>query len=218
MRKLLLTLRDRDGKQLPRTFLITSSESGEGKTLAALLLASELARSEKSPVALVDFDLRRPTLHRILQIETNGATVASALAGGNIGPLLPLPLGEGCLSLLPAGAVSEEPSQLLTLDRIRDLLARLLPVYSHVVLDAPPCVPTPDPLLLGKAVDATLFVVRPGTVPRAAVRRGLRLLRSSEDNLLGIVVNDVSEILPYSYYRRAYEKRVTAERDDRDRA
>lgn len=221
MRKLLLTLKHGDptpaaANALPHTILVTSSERAEGKTLSSLLLAAELARSERCRVALLDLDLRQPSLDSVLGISPNGSSVAQALRDGHVGTMLELPVGEGFLAILQAGKLEEvTPSELLSPERVLALLTGLRERYDYVVLDSPPCVPIPDPLVIGRVVEATVFVVRAGGVPLEIIRRGLRLQRSASDNLIGIVVNDVGDMLPSHYRRGYYGKQYGAKSHDK---
>ena len=93
------------------------------------------------------------------------------------------------------------------------LLAAIAPQrYDLVILDSPPVVPVSDPLQYVDAVDGVLYICMAGRTPRDVVVRGVDILRSVGANILGVVANNLSEVLPYYYDRKyyGYEERKAA--------
>ena len=75
--------------------------------------------------------------------------------------------------------------------------------YSLVLVDAPPNLAVPDPLILGRAVEGVLYVIKAGSTIRKAAEYGVKVQREARDNVLGILMNDAGEVLPSYYGYRA---------------
>lgn len=167
-----------------RVLAVTSAGRREGRTTTAANLALTAAREGRVTV-LVEADLRRPTLGRLLGLAprpgvsdllAGRASLAEALA--QVGPL----------SVLLAGSGGEDPGALLRGPTAPVLLEQLRAGHDLVVLDAPPALAFSDGDRLSGDADAALLVVRAGTTPRQVVRLALDALG---DRAAGIVLNDV---------------------------
>jgi capsular exopolysaccharide synthesis family protein len=166
-----------------RILAVTSAGRGEGRTTTAANLALTAAREGRATL-LVEGDLRRPTLARLLGLPPR-AGVAEVLAGraelgqavGRIGPL----------ALLVAGEAAE-PGPLLRGPAAAALVDELRAGWELVVVDAPPALAFSEGDRLSGEADAALLVVRAGTTPRQVVRLALDALG---DRAAGIVLNDV---------------------------
>lgn len=181
------------GQELLNTLLITSCASEEGKSLTAFNLAISLAREQDHTVLLVDTDLRRPSLHRFLGLEPEVGLVHCLRDQLPLEKAL-IKTGLGKLVILPAGEVLSEPLDLLSSQRMRDLIVELKQRYPerYVIFDTPPAMPFADAGVLADMVDCTLFVVREGRASKEDVRRTLEGFK--DDNLLGVVFNDARSI------------------------
>lgn len=166
-----------------RVVAVTSAGRREGRTTTAVNLALTAAQ-EGRPTVLVEADLRRPTLARLLGLAPR-AGVADVLAGrselgqaiGRVGPLAILAAGED----RDPGALVRGPAAAALLDQLRA-------AYELVVLDAPPALAFADGDRLSGDADAALLVIRAGATPRQVVRLALESLG---DRAAGIVLNDV---------------------------
>ena len=166
-----------------RVLAVTSAGRREGRTTTAANLAVTAAREGRSTV-LVEADLRRPTLARLLGLAPR-AGVAEVLAGR--AELAQAVTRLGPLALLVAGE-AEDPGALVRGAGAAGLLGQLRAAYELVVLDAPPALAFSDGDRLAGDADAALLVVRAGTTPRQVVRLALDALG---DRTAGIVLNDV---------------------------
>ncbi len=184
-----------------KTFLVTSSFSGEGKTTFAANLAQTLAASGQRTL-LLDGDLRKPSIGDVL-----GTTEAE-------GKLSKLLVGEAELDdaiistdienlhVLLCGEPPDSPAELLGSQQFSDLLAQLSEKYDQVVIDSSPVLPVTDAKVLSQLVDLVLIVVREGVSDRYALRQCLRQLRDVGAPILGTVFNGAD--LHRSPYGRHY--------------
>ena len=172
---------------------ITSPGPGEGKTLTALNLAITMAREVNHTVLLVELDLRQPTLRGLLGYEP-GPGITDYLLRDTPLPELMLNPGIDRLVLLPAGLPAESSFELLSSNRMVDLVRELKERYpTHLVLfDVPPLLTSDDGLAFVPHVDAALLVVAEGHTSYEDVERAKDMLVST--HVLGAVLNRVSQV------------------------
>jgi capsular exopolysaccharide synthesis family protein len=175
-----------------RTVQVTSASAGEAKTTTITNLAMAFALSGKR-VALVDCDLRKPKLHRFLEVD--GAKGFTSVVLGE------LPLQEALqtsplhpnIDVLPSGFLPPNPSELLSHDRTARILQTLTEHYSIVFIDCPPVLPVTDSLVISRYVDATLFLVMADQTSRRTARRAIEMLRQVGAPVLGTVINGAAD-------------------------
>jgi capsular exopolysaccharide synthesis family protein len=189
----------------PRTILITSSQPGEGKTTTAVNTAISLAQLGAS-VLLIDADLRRPAVHKTFKLQhTRG--LSTYLSGNkNIDDLiikLPVPN----LSILTSGPIPPNPAELISSDRMKDMLRELAGKFDHIIVDSPPLISVTDPVILSTMVDGSILVVQAGRSTRDMVRRSRQELNGVGAKVFGVVLNNVDvkkEGYDEFYYHRYY--------------
>ena len=202
-RKLRTSIMEHSNSNPPRCILITSSVLGEGKTITAANLAVSIAQGIHEHVLLIDADLRRPTLHK--QLGLNPTPGLSDYLTGDIElSHLLVKTSVPKLTFLPAGQVSDKPSELFSSNKMRNLIEEMRSRYEnrYIVIDSTPIMSTSEPDILSRQVDGVIFIVRAGKTPREVIQRSL--LNLDKKKILGIVFNDVelqTAGYPYSYYR-----------------
>jgi non-specific protein-tyrosine kinase len=181
-----------------QTLMVTSARSREGKSITAANLAMALAQSGRK-TALVDCDLRRPTLHEIFQISAeNGLTSlfldeSLSVRGGTAEK-------HRNLTVIPAGPMPHNPAELLDSVRMTQVMDQLKAQFEVVVLDAPPVLSVADATIIGARSDAVLLVVDCGYTRRAQLKRAKEALLAVGARILGVAVNRVSEDSEDDYY------------------
>src|SRR5882724_746039 len=120
-----------------KVFVITSAVAHEGRTVTALNLACTLAEDTTKRVVVVDADLRKPALHKLLGID-NQRGLADYLAGGTMLEMVIQRSRLQNLWAMPSGRVPPNPAELLGGKRMDDVLARLRRDYDYVVIDTLP--------------------------------------------------------------------------------
>ena len=180
----------------PNSLLITSASAGEGKTTVAINLAVSLARLNER-VLLIDFDLRRPSVHTAMGLAREPG-LSNSLMGEADWRKCVQKGGVASLDVLAAGRnMADQSAELAMSPRLRKLLTEAEEEYDFVIIDSAPVLIYPaDVRTLAALVDGTLLTVRSGHTSREAVREAWSQVRRP----LGIVLNAASRReTPYGY-------------------
>jgi polysaccharide biosynthesis transport protein len=189
----------------PQVILVTSALPREGKTTAAANLSVTLAQLGDRTL-LIDADLRKPGIGRLLNLTTGKyAGLSSYLAGVSSLDLVTVqhPAIPN-LSAIPTGPLPPNPADLLSSHRLADAISELRSRYKFIVIDSPPIMAATDAVILSVQADGVLLVVRSGETPKEAFTRTRDLLISVKCHLLGVVLNAVDSSAPDYYYSYRY--------------
>jgi exopolysaccharide/PEP-CTERM locus tyrosine autokinase len=182
------------------TLMVTSAFAGEGKSITAINLAVSLAQEYDHTVLLVDADLRKPSIHRYFGFEPKVGLTDCLTRGVDVGETL-IKTGIGKLSILPYGKKAENPGELFSSSKMKNLVAEIKGRYPdrYVIIDTPPVLLFAETRIIGTLVDGTVFVVKEGAAGLKDVNDALTAL--DRKKLLGIVYNDaVSDSLNGHYH------------------
>jgi len=191
----------------PQNILVTSMGPEEGKTVTSMNLALTIAESDYS-VLLIDSDLRKPRVHSIFGL-SNEKGLSTYLAGTsqNIdvikGP-------KDNLSIIPAGPLPPNPSELLSSYKLHELIGVLRERYDIIIWDSPPLLTVTDGLILSRVLDGTVIVTKAGKTTFEIVQRGLKAIRGRRaddpgSHILGVVINGIDvKKSDYYYYKDYY--------------
>ena len=183
-----------------KTLLITSPSPKDGKSTIAINLAIVLAQSGLR-VILVDADLRRPVIHRRLNL-TNRRGLTSYFVPSSDEILSSAQAVENVenLAVITSGSLPLNPSELFMSDRMGNILERLKDAANVVIIDSPPLMAVTDATVLAPRVDGVLMVIKPGATKLSVCQQSVSQLQQVGANLLGIVMNDITEKGMRSYY------------------
>lgn len=189
----------------PRVILVTSSLPEEGKSLVSLNLAMSLQELGRK-VLLVDGDLRRPTLHQILQVELEPGLSGYLQEKGTLTELVKIAPEANHLPVVPAGLTPPQPTDLLSGPKLKELLERWKEEYQYILIDSPPVLVAADAAVLATAADEVIFVLRAEKTIGEAALAGKQRLVDVGTRLIGGVLNGVRLELErgyryYYYYR-----------------
>lgn len=188
-----------------QTLLISSPAPTEGKTTIAVNLATAMVQSGKQ-VALVDADLRRPSVHKYLKLPNNSGL--SDLFRGHTGQLgISLKPTAGRLAVITSGPLPPNPAELLGSNRMGHILEDLKSQVDIVIIDSPPFVVS-DPAVLAARVDGVLLVIEAGTTKLDAALATLEQLERAGARIVGAAFNRLTR-KHVSYYNKslgAYEE------------
>ena len=193
----------------PKLILVTSAIPSEGKSLISANLAYSCANHGRKTI-LVDFDLRRPGLHKFCNLENSKGLLSLVNDVGKPGQDVQNCISESLtevhpnLFLLPSGGKTRAATEMLEqndFSTVIDLLRRNAEV---IIIDSPPIGLFPDSLAIARKVDEVLFVTRYGKVSRKIVKTLIESINDTGANLLGVVLNDLPQKKTPGYYYSGY--------------
>ncbi|MAF26424.1 MAG: CpsD/CapB family tyrosine-protein kinase [Gemmatimonadota bacterium] len=185
-----------------RSILFTSAERGEGKTTCASLFALVSCLHQGLRTVLVDGDLHRPQISGLFETPSSPGVREILLQRSPIEACLH-DTRHDSLKVIPAGGGEVPPSEVLVPDRLAAMFGKLRLLFDLVVVDAPPLLPVSDPSVIAREVDGVALVVRAGRTQRDVAVRAQGILQAAGGNGIGVIVNNVDDVLPY-YYGHAY--------------
>jgi capsular exopolysaccharide synthesis family protein len=196
-------------KKRPKTVMITSAVPGEGKTTTAVNFAVTMA-DRGMRVLIVDTDLRRPNVHRVLKME-RGPGLADVLRERIPVKNVIRPTRVENLWIISSGRVPPNPSELIGSERMKKLMEELGQTFDFVVCDAPSILVVTDPVLLATHVDSVALVVSVKYAKRETIQRAKKLLETGNPAVAGVVLNALEATRRhYYYYYYYYDDRATA--------
>ncbi len=204
-----------------RCIAITSSEQSEGKTTLTSNLAATFAQTG-SRTLLIDADMRRPGLSKLLEIRGNGGLSEILRANDNVPEMCReriVSTEVDGLDVLPCGPRMMNAGVLLSMPSLAAILDWAVSEYDQVMVDCPPTLPVSDAAIVGNYVDGIVFLLNPEKTHRRSALRAVEQLRSVGMNLLGVVTNTSSEAHDASYgygYGYGYGQEYTYGHDEQD--
>jgi len=185
-----------------RRLQVTSASKGEGKTITSVNLAISMAMDGKR-VILVDADLRRPTVHRVLGRE-NSPGLTEALLGLRTIDEVIQPTDIENLRVVCSGPIPPNPAELLGTRAFDELIEQLDERADIVIFDTPPCMPVTDPLIVAARMDGVVLVLHVSRTKKAMVKHVQELLARARARVVGVVFNQVETSRGGYYYYNYY--------------
>jgi capsular exopolysaccharide synthesis family protein len=201
-RRLLHNINGAVPEKETKTILVTSAMLAEGKSTVAAFLALTAARQKHKKTLLVDCDLRRPTLHRLFNLPRENGIAEILTEGKKIKDVIKK-TAEPNLDVVTAGKAVAQPTDVFDSAAISSLLEEMRFYYDLILVDCAPILPVSDPMLLASSMDGVILVVKAGATQREVAKRATLLLKDDKTRLLGVVLNNLSNVLPY-YYKESY--------------
>jgi succinoglycan biosynthesis transport protein ExoP len=187
----------------PKVLMVASAMAGEGKSFSSLNLAAALAQNG-SRVLLVDADLRRGTLSRVLGQHSSVGLSELLLGTADRQVYRPIEEVPG-LIFVPGGDLLSCPSELLGSERMADLIHTWREQFNYVVLDTPALLPVTDSVVLSPHADIVIMVARFAYSQSESIARAVRLMKGVQVNSIGVLVNAMDPRSPeYSRYCGSY--------------
>jgi len=180
------------------TVAVVSAGAGEGKSTTVFNLAAVFAQSGQRTL-VVDSDLRRPTLHKMLRLTNNRGLTNYLLKQNSLEEVIQttsLPT----LDFLSSGKLPSSSLGILSSAQMRDLIGELKQRYDFVFFDSPPIMGVSDASILASEVDMTLQVIQYRRYPQPMNIRAKQLVEKVGGNLVGIVLNNINMSQDESYY------------------
>jgi polysaccharide biosynthesis transport protein len=184
------------------TVAVVSAGAGEGKSTTVFNLASVFAQSGQR-VLMVDSDLRRPTLHKMLRV-TNSIGLTNYLLKQNSLEEVIQTTSLPTLDFMASGKLPSSSLGILNSNQMRDLITELKQHYDFIFFDSPPLMGVSDATILASEVDMTVQVMQYRRYPQPMILRAKQLVEKVGGNLVGIVLNNINVSQDQSYYYYYY--------------
>ncbi len=181
-----------------KVIAVTSCQPAEGKSTVAMNMAAVLAQGGKK-VALVDTDMRRPSVYKRLRLE-GGKGLSEVLTGYyTLDEVMQTHETLPTLDVIPSGTVPPLPADLLASDPMTEVVRLLRERYDYVIFDTPPLLSVTDPAIVATQADGMVLVIRQGYCTRRMLARAAEILRELDVKVYGFVFNGVDASLPEYY-------------------
>ena len=207
------------------TFSVVSGGAGEGKTTTMFNLAVVFAQMGDR-ILIVDSDLRRPSMHRYMNVSNNIGLTNYLLGQATIDEVIQtteIPT----LHFIPSGKLPSSSMGILSSAKMKEFVAEMKSRYDYVFLDAPPIMGVSDATVLASMVDMCVLVVQYRKYPQMMTQRAKEMVTKVGGELVGVVLNNINISQDsyyyyysgyyYDYYYKSREKEESAEDDDKSR-
>jgi succinoglycan biosynthesis transport protein ExoP len=180
------------------TVAVVSAGAGEGKSTTVFNLATVFAQGGQR-VLVVDSDLRRPTLHKLLNVANNLGLTNYLMKQNSLEEVIQT-TALATLDFMASGRLPSSSLGILNSAQMKDLISELKQRYDYVFFDSPPIMGVSDASILASEVDMTLQVIQYRRYPQPMNVRAKQLIEKVGGNLIGIVLNNINMSQDESYY------------------
>jgi succinoglycan biosynthesis transport protein ExoP len=181
-----------------KVVVITSSVPEEGKTTLSFNLACALGQVKK--VLLVDGDLRRPKIGKLVGRDSKSPGLADLVAGqAQVSQCVFFDERAG-IHILSAGTVPPNPLELLSSKRFEDVITKLKEAFDIVLIDSAPLQLVSDAQVLSQFASSVIYVVKADSTPYQVAQNGIKKLRRVNAPILGVVLNQLDLEKAEKYY------------------
>lgn len=181
-----------------KVVMLTSTQSGEGKSFVSINLAADMALLDKR-VLLIGMDIRKPRLTEYLNISPRFGLTQYLTSDIDIDSMIVNDPEAPNLDIIVAGPVPPNPAELLNSKRLDELMAELRKRYDYIFIDSAPVGMVSDTFTLDRLSDATIYVVRANYTSRADLRFVDEIYEQKRLKKLSIVVNGTAANRGYGY-------------------
>jgi capsular exopolysaccharide synthesis family protein len=181
-----------------KSLVITSSVPGEGKTTFAMNLALAFAQTKR--VVLIDADMRRPSIGKVYGKDSTAPGLSNLVSGTTPAQDCMFRVDDTDLYVLPAGVIPPNPLELLLSKRFEETLHKLMGMFDMVIIDTPPVQLVSDALVIARRCTGLVYVVKADDVPYQVARNGIKRVRQSMVNIIGVALNQLDFERADRYY------------------
>lgn len=184
-----------------KAFAFVSASQGEGKSTIALNAAIALAQDINCRVVILDADLRKPVIPKLLGLRPRKGLVNLLNSETDVDSVI-LETFIPRLSIIPAGDKPKNPCELLTSRKMSEIVATLKNQFDFVIIDTPPVLAFSETVPVCKQADGVILVIEVNNTKKRPVKHSLELLQDC--NVLGFITNK-EEVLSSGYYNYIYK-------------
>lgn len=191
-----------------KKIILTSSFKSEGKTTTAINVALALSQQVDTKVLVIDCDLRRPTVHTVMGLNSKKGLVNYLNDECKLEEVITKSENEN-LDFITFGAIPPNPSELLASGNMADMIRELEKGYDYIIFDTPPVNMVVDIVPLIEFSDGVVFVVKNNDTTYPEFNRAIDLLKRNNGKILGIIINGIptTETKKGGYYLSKTKKR-----------
>lgn len=191
-----------------KKIIFTSSFKSEGKTTTAINVALALSQQVDTKVLVIDCDLRRPTVHTVMGLNSKKGLVNYLNDECKLEEVITKSENEN-LDFITFGAIPPNPSELLASGNMADMIRELEKGYDYIIFDTPPVNMVVDIVPLIEFSDGVVFVVKNNDTTYPEFNRAIDLLKRNNGKILGIIINGIptTETKKGGYYLSKTKKR-----------
>jgi polysaccharide biosynthesis transport protein len=180
------------------TVVVVSAGAGEGKSITTVNLATVFAQAGQR-VLVVDSDLRRPTLHKVLRVGNNLGLTNYLLKQNKLEEVIQ-PTAVAMLDFMASGKLPSTSMSILGSAQMKEMVAELKQRYDFIFFDSPPVLGVSDASVLASEVDMVIQVIQYRRYPQPMSIRAKQLIEKVGGNLIGILLNNINMSQDESYY------------------
>ncbi len=191
---------------VPKCIMVTSTAPGEGKSFVAANLAITLSQSIDEYVLLMDCDLRSPSIHSMFGYNDNTQGLSEYLSKAKPLSSILVKTFMDKLTILPAGEIPHNPSELLSSEQMRRLIHEVRLRYSdrYIVIDTSPPYLTSETSVISRLVDGIVIVIKQGQTRKKDILKIVDIY--GKEKILGVVYNFAKKPFGYGYSKYGYGK------------
>lgn len=172
-----------------RVICFSSSMAAEGKSTTVVNNAINFAKSG-SKVLVIDCDLRKPNVSRILNLGNNEGITEAIVSSKDIKNYIKHNVKEN-LDVICSGNIPPNPAELLSSEKFENIINQLRQNYDYIFIDTPPIIVVTDPVIIAQKCDGIILVVRQYAVDRDKLVEAVNKLDFANIKIIGFVINDV---------------------------
>ena len=176
-------------EQKHKIVLITSPNTGEGKSTTAANLAVSMSQQNEK-VLLIDANLRKPSTHFIFNV-TNSVGLTDVLTGKTTLNEAVIDSEIGSLEVLPSGKLPNNPAELLSSPMMKELLQEAAKEYDSVIIDSSSVLEVTDTKILASLCDGVLLVLYKGNTQLEKAAEAKKVLEFSKAKISGVILNEM---------------------------
>ena len=180
------------------TVVVVSAGAGEGKSITVVNLATVFAQAGQR-ILVVDSDLRRPTLHKLLHVSNNIGLTNYLLKQNRLEEVIQT-TGVPMLDFMASGKLPSTSMSILGSAQMKEMVAELKQRYDFIFFDSPPILGVSDASVLASEVDMVIQVIQYRRYPQPMSIRAKQLIEKVGGNLIGILLNNINMSQDESYY------------------
>ncbi|MGO8680575.1 MAG: GumC family protein [Limisphaerales bacterium] len=180
------------------TVVVVSAGAGEGKSITVVNLATVFAQAGQR-VLVVDSDLRRPTLHKLLHVSNNIGLTNYLLKQNKLEEIIQT-TSVPMLDFMASGKLPSTSMSILGSAQMKEMVAELKQRYDFIFFDSPPILGVSDASVLASEVDMVIQVIQYRRYPQPMSIRAKQLIEKVGGNLIGILLNNINMSQDESYY------------------